>query len=93
MAPAQQKDMQGAARQHLQSIRKFVSDFRSALSDDVSGDEAYGFKVLLIPKVGAHARSSDMAVEFVRYDPTKPEQMEHYERVVALRQNTAIGSA
>jgi hypothetical protein len=84
LAPAQKKAMQGASRQHLQSIRKFVSDFRSALSDDISGDETYSFKVFLIPKVGAHAKSSDMAVEFVRYDPTKPEQMKQYERVVAL---------
>jgi hypothetical protein len=29
-------------------------------------------------------RDSDVAVEFVRYDPTKPEQMQQYERLVAL---------
>ncbi len=84
LVPAQQRAMRGAARQHMQSIRKFVSEFRSALSDDVLADEAYSFKVFLIPKVGAHAKSSDMAVEFVRYDPTKPEQMKQYERLVAL---------
>jgi Domain of unknown function (DUF3644) len=83
-APAQQKAMRGAAKQHLQSIRKFVSEFRSALSDDVLSDEAYSFKVFLIPKVGTHAKSSDVAVEFVRYDPSKPEEMKQYERLVAL---------
>jgi hypothetical protein len=80
----QQRAMRGAARQYAQSIRQFVSDFRSSLSDDVLADQAYSFKVFLIPKVGSHAKSSDVAVEFVRYDPTKPEEMKQYERLVAL---------
>jgi len=84
LAPMQQKAMRGAAKQQLQSVRKFVSDFRSALSDDIQADESYSFKVFLIPKVGAHAKSSDIAVEFVRYDANKPEQMKQYERLVAL---------
>lgn len=84
IAPMQQKAMRGAARQHLQSVRKFVSDFRSALSEDVQSNESYSFKVFLIPKVGSHAKSSDVAVEFVKYDPTKPEEMKQYEKVVAL---------
>ena len=80
----QQRAMRGAAKQYAQSIREFVSDFRSALSDDVLADQAYSFKVFLIPKVGSHAKSSDVAVEFVRYDPSKPEEMKQYERLVAL---------
>jgi len=84
LVPEQQKAMRGAARQHFQSIRKFVSEFRSSLSDDVLTDEAYSFKVFLIPKVGVHAKSSDLAVEFVKYDPSKPEEMKQYERLVTL---------
>jgi len=45
---------------------------------------AYSFKVFLVPKVGAHAKSSDLAIEFVKYDPSKPEEMKQYEKVVAL---------
>jgi hypothetical protein len=80
----QQKAMRAAGRQHLQTVRKYVDNFRSSLSDDVASDQAYSFKVFLIPKVGSQAKSSDMAVEFVRYDPSKPEEMKQYERVVAL---------
>jgi hypothetical protein len=82
--PTQQRAMRGVARQYIQSIRQFVSDFRSSLSDDVLGDQAYSFKVFLIPKVGTHAKSSDIAVEFVKYDANKPEEMKQYERLVAL---------
>jgi hypothetical protein len=84
MMPVQQKAIRGAARQHLQTVRKFVSDFRSSLSDDVQSDESFSFKVFLIPKVGSQAKSSDLAIEFVRYDPSKPEEMKQYEKVVAL---------
>jgi len=80
----QQKAMRGSAKKYMQSVRKFVEKFRSTLSDDVLSDQAYSFKVFLIPKVGTHAKSSDVAVEFVRYDPSKAEEMKQYERLVAL---------
>ncbi len=66
------------------SVRKFVTSFKSSLSEDIQSDGSYSFKVFLVPKVGVHAKSSDLAVEFVKYDPSKPEEMKQYERVVAL---------
>lgn len=80
----QQRAMRGAARRYMQSIRQFVADFRSSLAENVLADQAYSFKVFLIPKIGSHAKSSDVAVEFVRYDPSKPQEMKQYERLVAL---------
>ena len=82
--PTQHRAMRGVARHYVQSIRQFISDFRSSLSDDVLADQAYSFKVFMIPKVGVHAKSSDIAVEFVKYDASKPEEMKQYERLVAL---------
>jgi hypothetical protein len=84
LAPTQLTAMRGAARQQLQSVRKFVASFRSSLSEDVQSNASYSFKVFLVPKVGAHAKSSDLAVEFVKYDPSKPDEMKQYERVIAL---------
>jgi hypothetical protein len=76
--------MRGAAKQHLQSVRKFVTSFKSSLSEDIQSDASYSFKVFLVPKVGIHAKSSDLAVEFVKYDPSKPEEMKQYDKVIAL---------
>lgn len=84
MQVPQQKAMQAVARQHLKSVRKFVEKFRSSLSDDISTDQTFSYKVFLIPKVGTHAKSSDVAIEFVRYDSSKPDEMKQYERVVAM---------
>ncbi len=82
--PEQQKAMRTATRVQLKSVREFVEKFRSSLSDDVSSDQAYSYKVFLIPKVGTHAKSSDVAIEFVKYDSAKPEEMKQYERLVAM---------
>ena len=82
--PNQEAAIRGALKQHLQSVRKFVERFRSTLSADVLGDQNYSFKVFLIPKVGSSRSADDVAVEFIRHDPTKPEEMSRYDRVVAL---------
>ena len=80
----QQKAMRSAAKAQLKSVRDFVEKFRSSLSENVSSDQAYSYKVFLIPKVGTHASSSDVAIEFVKYDSSKPEEMKQYERLVAM---------
>jgi hypothetical protein len=82
--PGQQKAMREAGKQQLQSVKRFIERFRSSLGDEAASDQAYSYKVFLIPKVGSHAKSSDVAVEFVKYDPSKPDEMKQYERVVAL---------
>ena len=82
--PSQQAAIRGASKQHLQSIRRFVERFRSSLSADVLGDQNYSFKVFLIPKIGSSRSADDIAVEFIKHDPTKPEEMSRYDRVVAL---------
>jgi len=82
--PAQQAAIRGASKQHLQSVRKFVERFRSSLSADILGDQNYSFKVFLIPKIGSTRSADDVAVEFIKHDPSKPDEMSRYDRVVAL---------
>jgi hypothetical protein len=66
------------------SIRKFIDTFQSDLPLDVLQSPQYAFRVYLIPRIGNHATSSDLAIEFVDYDPTNPEDMERYEKDVAM---------
>jgi hypothetical protein len=65
-------------------VKDFIDSFRSSLSNDVQSDLQYAFKVFLVPKVGSHATRDAVAVEWVKYDPTKPEDMKSYERIVAM---------
>jgi hypothetical protein len=61
-----------------------VDNFRSSLSTDVQNDLAFSFKVFLVPKIGNNASSDSVAIEWIKYDPSKPEEMRNYEKVVAM---------
>jgi hypothetical protein len=66
------------------SVYNYITTFRSTLSTDELNDLQFSYKVFLIPKIANHPGQADVAVEFVRYDPSKPEEMERYERLVAM---------
>lgn len=68
----------------FKAIKQFVDAFRSGLSSEVQDSLEYSFKVYLVPKIGNHSSGDAVAVEFVKYDPTKPEEMKQYEKVVAM---------
>lgn len=68
-------------------IIKFVKDYRSLLSADVEQSQQYQFKAFLLPKIGNHRSSSDVAIEYIKYDETNPEEMEKYNKaVIAIKE-------
>ena len=69
------------------SVISFVKDYRSLLEAEVENSQKYSFKAYLIPKIGNHRSSSDIAIEFVKYDPANPQEMEKYDKaVVAIKE-------
>lgn len=84
-APARTLGTTAKAEQRtFRDIKKYIDGFRSGLSTEVQSDLAYSFKVYLVPKIGNHASTDAIAVEFVKYDPANPEEMQQYERIVAM---------
>jgi len=65
-------------------VLDFVAQFRGSLSTDIAADQRYCFQVYLVPKIGNRPSGNTVAVEFVQYDPSKPEEMAKYEKVTAL---------
>lgn len=65
-------------------VKSYIDNFRDSLPSIIQQSLDYSFKVYLIPKVGNHIGSSDVAIEFVKYDPTKPEEMKKYEKITTL---------
>ena len=65
-------------------VKNFIDAYRSSLDDAVWEGSEYSFRVFLVPKIGNREGTSDVAVEFVPYNPSDPEQMKKYERAVAL---------
>lgn len=70
-----------------QSAIKFVKDYRGLLEASVENSQQYSFKAYLVPKIGNHRSSSDLAIEFVKYDPSNAEEMEKYDKaIIAIKE-------
>jgi hypothetical protein len=72
------------------SVALYVETFRSALGTEILSDPRFSYKLFLIPKPANHAGSADSAVEFVKFDPSKPEEMNRYDKIVTLIKPTAL---
>ena len=44
----------------------------------------YSYRVFLLPKIGNHAKSSDLAIEFINVASLDEKSMEQYESIVTL---------
>jgi hypothetical protein len=77
-----------AIRLHLASAGKravdYVDRFRNDLPDEVMNDPRYSFRIYLVPKVTTKPTSADVAVEFVPYNPSAPEELEQLKKVATL---------
>lgn len=69
---------------NLAAVKQFIDRFRSSLSTELVSDLTYSFKIFMMPKIGNHNSSDAVAVEWIKYDPTKPDEMKEYEKIVAL---------
>ena len=82
-------DAQKEALRRLQSssatdLLDFIRRFRGGLPREVVESSSFSLRVFLVPKLANRENSADLAVEFVRYDPTRPAEMESLRRVAAL---------
>ncbi len=70
-----------------ENVLKFIQTYRNVLETNVINSLKYTFKAYLVPKIGNHRTSSDMAIEFVKYDESNPEEIEKYNKaIVAIKE-------
>ncbi|OGE31927.1 hypothetical protein A2631_02275 [Candidatus Daviesbacteria bacterium RIFCSPHIGHO2_01_FULL_44_29] len=70
-----------------QKVIEFIKSYRNILTPEVINSQQYSFKAFLVPKIGNHRSSSDVAIEFVKYDENNPQEMEKYEKaIVAIKE-------
>ena len=82
-------DAQKAALRRLQAsaatdLLDFIQQFRAGLPREVLESSSYSLRAFLVPKLANRAESADLAVEFVRFDPNRPDEMEDLRKVAAL---------
>lgn len=74
-----------------ENVKNFIEKYRHHLPLEILSDLRYSFRVFLIPKVGNRRSSSDVAVEFIKYDPNNPEEMKQYEKfIIAIKEKRII---
>lgn len=71
-------------RKRAADVLRFIEEFRGRLPDQVLASQQFAFRVYMVPKAGGRPKSSDAAVEFVKFDPDDPEQMEKYKKLTVL---------
>ena len=71
-------------RNSLKDIREFIETFRAGLSPEVLESSKFALRVFLIPKLVNSRSAADLPVEFVHYDATDANDVEAYEKTVAL---------
>jgi hypothetical protein len=66
---------------------EFIKTYRNLLDPEIINSQNYAFKAFLVPKIGNHRSSSDIAIEFVKYDESNPQEMEKYEKaIIAIKE-------
>ena len=65
-------------------IKEYIDVYRESISDEIYNDPKFSFRVYLMPKVGNHKASSDIAMEFIPYDVNKKEDIEALKSHVTL---------
>jgi hypothetical protein len=81
---AQQEAQKKLARSASTKVLDYISQFRMSLPNEILNSPQFRFSVYLVPKIANHEKSADVALEFIHYDPSKPEEMEKLEKVVGL---------
>ena len=77
---AQRKLERTAAR----DLIEFVRTYRAGLPAEILDSPKYALRVFLVPKLANRESAADLSIEFVPYDPTKPDQMDQLAKVAAL---------
>jgi hypothetical protein len=70
--------------QAYSNVNEYVRRFRSSLSSEVNSSMEYSYKVFLLPKIGNHAKSADLAVEFIDVSQLNERDIKEYEKIVTL---------
>lgn len=71
-------------------IIEYVDRFRSTLTEEVLTHQHFAYRVFLIPKTANHESSSDLAVEFIKVDPSAPEDQPRRDAVAALIKSQVV---
>ncbi|MFT5708566.1 MAG: hypothetical protein ACI9ES_002869 [Oceanospirillaceae bacterium] len=81
---AQLDAMKQLQKENYKVVRHYMETYRADLDDDIVESQQYRIRALLVPKLGNHAKSSDLAVEFINVNKLSDDELKSYERGIAF---------
>jgi Protein of unknown function (DUF3644) len=87
---AQSDTLKQLQTENYKIIREYMETYKNDLEDEIRESQKYRISVFLIPKLGNHAKSADLCVEFINTNAATPEELENYEKVVAFIKGVEI---
>lgn len=66
------------------AVLEFIEQYRNALNAAAWEDTKYAFRAFLVPKIGNHQNSSDVAIDFVNARDLTDEQLQRMRRLTVL---------
>lgn len=81
---AQVEVLKALQSRHFDEVTQFIHAYRKDLPSGVYDDPKFAFRVYLVPKAGNHSNTSDLTMEFVKHDPSRPEEMAELQNKIAL---------
>lgn len=85
LRPEEQREaLKRLEKSSARDLLEFVKLFRADLPPEILESTKYSLKFFLLPKLANREKAADLAVEFVHYDSTRPQEMEELKKVAAL---------
>ncbi|WP_281213545.1 DUF3644 domain-containing protein [Shewanella insulae] len=81
---AQIDAMKQLQKENYRVVRHYMETYRADLEDNIVESQKYRIRAMLVPKLGNHAKSSDIAVEFINVNKLTEEERQNYEQGVAF---------
>jgi hypothetical protein len=78
------------ANKRLNDVKKFIENYRSTITAEVSGSCQFAFKAFLI-QVANHRSEEALPIQFVQYDALTPEEKAEVEKLSAIVKEKHVG--
>jgi len=89
--PIQQKrSISKNASRNISALKSYITGYRSKITEEQWNSQKFSYRLFLIPKVGNNATKDDIAIEFIKYDPSKPLEMEKLQRLGVLIKDRVV---
>lgn len=82
-----QKKFQG---KQYDIVMQYINNFREQVNDEIYQNPKYSFRVYLVPKLGNNYKSSDKAIEFVKYDENNLDIISGFNKEITLTREKKV---